>query len=68
MAEETIKLKDGRRVYKKDYVTAKTKTLVEFGYSSLTEDEVLKQVDKIVAGSDDLDVIGHFCKSDIETS
>ena len=47
---ETIRLKDGRIVGKKDYIKAKTKDLKEFGYYELTENEVSCQVDKILKG------------------
>lgn len=65
--QETIKLKDGRKVLKTDYVTAKTKALQQFGYEDLTEKEVSEQVDKILANDENLNVIGHFCISDIDT-
>jgi hypothetical protein len=63
----TIKLEDGRVVSKKDYITAKTKALKEFGYTSLTEKEVSEQLDKILKG-EELSVIGMFMKDDIDNS
>lgn len=62
---ETIRLKDGRIVGKKDYIKAKTKDLKEFGYYELTENEVSCQVDKILKGGN-LSVIGKFMEDDIE--
>lgn len=52
-------------VAKSDYVAAKTKDLREFGYTSLTENDVANQLEKILSGSDDLDVVGQFIKPDI---
>lgn len=63
--DPTITLSNGRKVKKSQYVEAKTKDLRAFGYSNLTEEEVSKQVDKILAQDKDLDVIGMFCESDI---
>lgn len=60
-----ITLTDGRVVSKKDYIQAKTKDLVEFGYTNLTEDEVAVQVEHILA-KEEISVIGHFCKDDIK--
>ena len=50
---------------KMHYIEAKTKDLIEFGYTKLTEEEVEEQVNKIIAGDKDLSVIGLFCKDDI---
>lgn len=36
-----------RRVLRSDYVAAKTKQLREFGYPSLTEEEVSAQLDAV---------------------
>lgn len=64
--ENTITLSDGRKVYLKDYVTAKTKDLIEYGYGKLTENEVRIEVEKILTGDlSSLTIIGHFCKDDI---
>lgn len=57
---ELLRMKiDGqvRVVDRQDYVKAKTKQLVEFGYSDLTEDTVDKQVSAVLAG-EKLNVIG----------
>ena len=62
---ETVKLEDGRIVAKKDYITAKTKALKEFGYTNLTEKEVAEQLDKILKG-EKLSVIGMFMEGDID--
>ena len=63
---EEIKLQNGETVLKSNYIKLKTKDLIEFGYTSLTEKEVGEQVEKILAKSDDLSVIGLFCKSDLD--
>lgn len=60
-----LKLEDGRVVSKKDYITAKTKSLQEFGYTNLTEKEVSIQLDKILKG-EELSVIGMFMEDDID--
>ena len=49
-----------------DYVRAKTESLVDFGYTKLTEQEVLDQVNLILAGKPTTTVIGAFCKDDFE--
>lgn len=53
-------------VLKSDYIRLKTKDLVDFGYTSLTEKEVEEQVEKILAKDNDLSVIGMFCKDDLD--
>lgn len=64
--EKFLKLNDGRFVYKDDYISVKTKDLIEFGYSTLTEKEVEIQVDKILAKEIDLSIIGMLCQDDLE--
>lgn len=59
-------MSNGMNILKSNYVKLKTKDLIEFGYSSLTENEVSEQVDKIVKGDKDLSVIGMFCKDDLD--
>lgn len=54
-----------KKVLKADYVSAKTKSLQEFGYTKLTEEEVLDQVDKVLAGDTLLTVIGLFIADDL---
>lgn len=54
-----------RTVARKDYVTAKTKQLREFGYEDLSESHVSEQLDKILADDNDLTVIGMFMKDEI---
>lgn len=66
MSEETITLKDGRVVLKSDYITAKTKDLQEYGYATLTEEEVKTQLNKILYGDINLSVIGLFMEDDIK--
>jgi hypothetical protein len=63
---EEIKLSNGMKVLKSNYVKLKTKDLIEFGYAKLTEQEVSEQVDKILKGDKDLSVIGMFCKDDLD--
>lgn len=53
-----------REVLKIAYIKAKTKDLQNFGYTTLTEEEVSNQLEKILKG-EDLDVIGMFMESDI---
>lgn len=65
MSKETLLLTDGRTVYKEDYIKAKTKDMIEFGYSDLTEETVRKQLENILSGKE-LDVIGMFMEDDIE--
>jgi len=48
-----------------DYVTAKTKDLIEFGYSTLTEESVLNSVKRILNKEKPIDIIDHFIKDDI---
>jgi hypothetical protein len=60
-----IKLSNGNKVLKSNYIRVKTKDLIEFGYTNLTEQEVSEQVNKILNKEDDLSVIGMFCKDDI---
>ena len=60
-----ITLSNGMKVSKAKYAELKTKDLIEFGYSTLTEKEVLEQVDKILKGDTNLNVIGRFCEDDI---
>lgn len=63
--EITFKL-DGvsRRVLRSDYVRAKTKQLQEFGYPSLTEEDVDSQLTALLAGKN-LTVIGMFMKDEV---
>ena len=61
---------NGRRgeVTRADYVTAKTKQLIEFGYGSLTEAQVNEQIDAVLAKKafgDGLDVIGMMMQDEI---
>ena len=48
-----------------DYVTVKTKDLIEFGYSTLTEESVLNSVKRILNKEKPIDIIDHFIKDDI---
>ena len=60
-----IKLSNGDLVLKENYIKLKTKDLIEFGYTNLTENEVSEQLEKILNNETDLSVIGMFCKDDI---
>lgn len=62
---DTIVLSNGKKVLKSDYITLKTKDLVEYGYTNLTEEEVSVQVEKILKKEGGLSVIGMFCEDDI---
>jgi hypothetical protein len=65
MDTKEITLSNGDKVLKSNYIRLKTKDLIEFGYSNLTEQEVSEQVDKILNKQEGLSVIGMFCKDDI---
>jgi hypothetical protein len=58
-----LKLKDGTVCYKSDYIKAKTKDLIEFGYN-ITEDKISEQLEKCIK-KEELDVIGMFIKADL---
>ena len=53
------------RVLVADYVKAKTKDLIAFGYSTLTEEQVLSSVKRVINKEKLSDVIDHFVKGDI---
>jgi hypothetical protein len=48
-----------------DYVEAKTKDLIAFGYSTLTEESVLNSVRRILNKEKLVDVIDRFVEDDI---
>lgn len=59
-----------KEVPREAYVKAKTKQLRKFGYRTLTEDEVDKQIDALLGQKslgDGLTVIGMFIKGEIVT-
>lgn len=65
---DTIKIRvEGTRklVSKSAYVKAKTRQLREFGYETLTEDEVTRQLDVILSGGEP-NVIGMFIEGDLD--
>jgi len=65
--QETIWISlDGHKkeVPKSAYITAKTKSLIEFGYTTLTEDEVSKGLDKALSGNAD-EIISMFIEGDL---
>jgi len=62
----TIKINyESKKVRVMDYVTAKTKDLKEFGYTELTEKQVIESVWRIVNKEKPKDIIEHFIKDDI---
>ncbi len=64
---ELIKIDlDGKivTVSKQDYIKAKTGDLRNYGYETLTEEEVSMQLDRILKG-EELNVIGMFIEKDI---
>ena len=61
---ETLELKDGRTVYKKDYLEVKTNDLIEFGYTKLTKETVSDELEKLLKG-EKVTVIGMFMKDDL---
>lgn len=52
-------------VAKTDYIKAKTKDLIEFGYTTLTEQDVADQLEKILTHDKELSIIGAFMKDEI---
>jgi hypothetical protein len=75
MSEENIKLPETIRVWDSSgleemtvetehYIVEKTKVLVEFGYTDLTEGEVRSQLREIL-GDGSPNVIGRFIMSDL---
>lgn len=63
-----LKVKIDGRVFeavRSSYVTAKTKQLREFGYTSLTESEVNAQIDLLLTGRKP-SVIGRFMEDEIQ--
>ena len=62
--DKYITLNNGKSYLKEDYIKAKTKDLIDFGYSDLTEETVAEQLEKALKG-ESLDVIGMFIKSDL---
>lgn len=59
-----IALIDGRNVSFDDLVRANHKALKDFGYKSLTREEVAAQIEKILK-NEELTVIGAFMVDDI---
>jgi hypothetical protein len=71
MTKRTIKIKipgeekdEIRTVLTSDYIAAKTKALREYGYGTLAEHEVARQLDQIMKDGE-LSIIGMFMKDDI---
>lgn len=65
-----IRLDDGeKKVSKEDYIEAKTKQLVEFGYGNLQEAHVEAQLELVLAGKtsmrEGLTIIGMFIKQEV---
>ena len=61
---ERLTLKDGHTMSRKDYITAKTRVLIEFGYEDLTESDVSEQLNKII-NKKPVSVIGMFMRGDL---
>ena len=52
---------------KEKYITAKTKDLQDFGYTTLTREHVEEQLDKLLnEESEGITVIGKFIEHDVE--
>jgi len=51
-------------VTRQQYIEAKTKDLQEFGYPSLTQEHVETQLEYVLTGQRQIDVIGRFIESD----
>lgn len=62
----TIRRSDGEEINcnRIDYLKAKMKDLIEFGYNDLTLEHVGSQLNKIY-GKKELDIIGELMKGDI---
>lgn len=68
MKKETIVIEVNyikKTVLLSDYIVAKTKALIEFGYSTVTEAEVEKAVRSVLKKEEQVDVIGMMCEDDI---
>jgi len=63
-----LMLSNGMMVLKSNYIKSKTKDLVKFGYTSLIESDVERQLDEILKGEKCLSVIGRLCKCDISVT
>lgn len=63
--DKYVTLKNGKSYLKTDYISAKTKDLITFGYSDLTEKTVTEQLENIKIGKP-LNIIGMFMKDDFE--
>lgn len=48
-----------------DYVAVKTKDLIEFGFASLTEQELSEALNRVVNNEPALGIIDHFVKDDL---
>jgi hypothetical protein len=63
--DKYIPLKNGRAYLKKEYISAKTKELQEFGYTDLTEKTVAEQLEKMLK-KEKLNVIGMLIEKDLK--
>ena len=64
--EITIKNNGQTAVVKTDqYIIVKTRHLRQFGYSTLTKEDVAVQLGIVLSGKGELSIIGHFIKDDI---
>lgn len=63
ISDKYVTLKSGISHLKEDYIIAKTKDLIEFGYSGLSTKTVAEQLEKILR-NEPLNVIGMFMRDD----
>ena len=49
---------------KEKYIRLKTKDLIEFGYTDLTEQEVEEELNKVLSGIEELTIIGEFIEDE----
>lgn len=63
-----IKVDDKTKTVDTDaYIKAKTKQMQEFGFQTVTEETISKQLENVLTGKE-LDIIGMFIESDIITN
>ncbi len=61
---KTVIMSNGKVVSEDRYIKMKTADLREFGYSTLTENQVAEQLEKIRKG-EPLSIIGKFMENDL---
>lgn len=60
-----LNLKNDRQVFQEDYIKAKTLDLQESGFSTVTEDSVRLDLDKVL-NHEPLTIIGSLIQDDLE--